>query len=205
MLMPRNSLNRRAVLLALPAGLLLPRGALAADFIGAAADVRGTVVARQSAGTRNLLTGAGLLLKDTVETHAQSFARLDLAGRTTVHLGSRARLFIDRFVAEAGGVLELGDGAMLFDRADDLPKIDLTIRSRFGRIAVRGTQFFAGPSKGVFGVFVARGAVTVEAAGVSRQLGAGQGVDIRAVGQPPGEVKAWGKPRIAEALANAGL
>ena len=70
MLMPRISLNRRAVLLALPAGLLLPQGALAADFIGEAADVRGTVVARQSAGTRNLLTGAGLLLKDSTSTVA---------------------------------------------------------------------------------------------------------------------------------------
>ena len=144
-------------------------------------------------------------VRHSVETEAESFARLDLAGRTIVHLGSRARLLIDRFVAETGGVLELGEGAMLLDRAEELPKIDLTIRSGFGVIAVRGTRFFAGPSRGAFGVFVDRGAVDVEAAGVTRRLVAGDGVDIKAPGEPPSEVRKWGKPRIDEAMASVGL
>jgi len=93
----------------------------------------------------------------------------------------------------------------MFDRADDLPKIKLTVRSRFGLIAVRGTKFFAGPSKGVFGIFVERGEVQVTAAGVSRSLKAGDGVDIAKPGQPPSEVKQWGKPRIEAAYASVGL
>jgi ferric-dicitrate binding protein FerR (iron transport regulator) len=177
----------------------------AAEAVGAAADVRGDVQARQLEAVRNLKSGAELLLKDLIETQDQSFARLDLSGGTIVHLGSKARLLIDEFVAESGGVLELGEGALLFDRAEDLPKIDLTVRSRFGLIAVRGTRFFAGPSRGVFGIFVDRGKIDVEAAGVTRSLVAGQGADIAAEGQPPSEVKTWGKPRIAEALASVGL
>ncbi len=201
---PGIPMSRRR-LLALAPGLMLPASALAHDFIGEAARVMGTVVARQSAESRNLTVGAGLMLKDSVETESESFATLELAGRTTVHLGSRAKLLIDQFVADAGGVLELGEGAMLLDRAEDLPKLDISIRSAFGRIAVRGTRFFAGPSRGVFGVFVARGAVEVEAAGVQRRLEAGQGIDIPEPGAPPSEVRNWGKARIDEALASVGL
>ena len=203
----QSLLNRRQALAALALALgLLSRPAMAAQqFIGKASNIRGRVVARRIKDTLSLKSGAGLLLKDSVETEAESFARLDLAGRTRVHLGSRTRLLIDRFVAETGGILELGEGAMLLDRPSKRPKIDLVIRSRFGLIAVRGTRFFAGPSKGVFGVFVARGAVDVEAAGVTRRLTAGDGVDIPAEGEPPGEVKKWGKARIDEALASVGL
>ncbi len=198
-------IGRRALIGAAPGLILWPGLALAEDFIGKANDVRGEVVARRTADTRNLKSGAGLMLKDSVESGDASFARLDLAGKTTIHLGSKARLLIDQFVAETGGVLELGEGALLFDRSDKRPKIDLQVRSRFGVIAVRGTRFFAGPSKGVFGVFVARGAVEVAAAGVTRRLTAGEGVDIAAPGEPPSEVGKWKKPRIDAALKSVGL
>lgn len=198
-------IGRRALLGLAPGLALWPTLALAEDFIGKADDVRGEVVARRTADTRSLTSGAGLMLKDSVESAEASFARLDLAGKTTIHLGAKARLLIDQFVAEAGGVLELGEGALVFDRDDSLPKIDLQVRSRFGVIAVRGTRFFAGPSKGVFGVFVDRGAVEVSAAGVSRRLTAGEGVDIAAPGEPPSEVGKWKAPRIAAAFESAGL
>lgn len=197
--------SRRAVLAALPAGLIGSGAFAAAQAIGEAADVRGKVVARQVKDVRGLAKGAELLLKDSVETAAKSFARLELAGRTTVHLGSRARLMIDRFVAEAGGVLELGEGAMLLDRPEELPKLDITIRSQFGLIAVRGTRFFAGPSNDVFGVFVVRGAVEVAAAGVTRRLVTGEGVNIAKPGEAPGEVAKWKQPRIDAALKSVGL
>ena len=198
--------TRRALIAAIPAALLARSPAAAApEPIGQALDVRGKVVARRTEAVRNLKAGAALMLKDSVETQAKSFAKLELAGRTTVHLGSRARLLISRYLAETGGVLELGEGAMLLDRADSLPKIDLTIRSQFGLIAVRGTRFFAGPSRGVFGVFVARGAVEVRAAGQRRRLAAGEGLDIKSPGQPPGKVAKWKQARIDEALASVGL
>ncbi len=201
-----NNLNRRA-LLATICAMALPQAAWAEDedVVGAAADVRGKVVARRSKKLLNLAPGAGVRLRDRVETSSRSFAQLDFTGGTIVHMGSKARLVIDQFVAEAGGVLELGEGAILFDRPENLPRIDLTIRSRFGQIAVRGTRFFAGPSKGAFGIFVERGRVEVSAAGVTRTLEAGDGVDIKAPGQPPGEVKKWGKPRIDAALKSVGL
>lgn len=201
----KQGITRRDVLAAVAASLLV-RPALAANqTIGSAEEVRGFVTAQQTADVRSLSNGAALLLKDLVETGEESFARLELSGATSVRLGAKAKLLIDRFVAEAGGVLRLGDGALLLDRADELPKIDLHIRTRFGLIAVRGTKFFAGPSNGKFGVFVERGSVTVSAAGVSRRLRAGQGVDIASPGRPPSRVAAWKPQRIAAAYASVGL
>ena len=49
------------------------------------------------------------------------------------------------------------------------------LRSLFGLIAIRGTRVFAGPSNGVFGVFVDRGSVDVTAAGKTVTLAAGSG------------------------------
>lgn len=201
----RQTITRRLLLAGLPASLMVRPAWAEDDMVGAAGDIRGKVVARRTEDVRALAKGAGLRLKDSVETEAESFARLDFSGGTTVHLGSSAKLLIDKFVAESGGLLELGEGAMLFDRADELPKIKLTVRSRFGLIAVRGTKFFAGTSKGAFAVFVERGSVRVEAAGVPRRLNAGEGCDIPAEGQPPSAKKNWGKARIAEAYASAGL
>ena len=201
----KRGITRRDLLAAIPASLFIEPALAANQTIGSAEDVRGFVTAQQTADVRSLSNGAALLLKDLVETGEQSFARLELSGATTVRLGSKAKLLIDRFVAEAGGVLRLGDGALLLDRADELPKIDVSIRTRFGLIAVRGTKFFAGPSKGVFGVFVERGSVVVSAAGVRRRLRAGQGVDIAAPGRPPSRAAAWKPPRIAAAYASVGL
>lgn len=198
-------LTRRLLLAGIPASLIVGPALAKDDVVGAAGDVRGKVVARRRETVRDLANGAGLRLRDLVETDVESFVRLDFSGGTIVHLGSQAKLKIDKFVAETGGLLQLGEGAMLFDRADDLAKIKLTVRSRFGLIAVRGTKFFAGPSKGVFGVFVERGSIEVRAAGVSRRLNAGDGVDIPAPGKPPSAVGQWKKPRIDAAYASVGL
>ena len=87
-------------------------------------------------------------------------------GRDTIlKLGERARLIIDRYLVDAGGEINLESGPLLFDRPVGAPPASLQIRSLFGLIAVRGTRFFAGPSNGVFGVFVERGNIIVSAAG----------------------------------------
>jgi ferric-dicitrate binding protein FerR (iron transport regulator) len=69
-------------------------------------------------------------------------------------------------------------------------------------IAVRGTRFFAGPSNGVFGVFVERGSVTVAAAARQVLLRAGQGTDIHHPGAAPTPAAKWGRPRIDAAFGS---
>lgn len=196
--------RRSATRLLAAGGILLAAGRAKAapeETIGAVEAAKGRAFARLT-DVRPLAPAAAILLGDLVWTAADSRASLALAGDTRVHLGPRARLRIDRYVANAGGTLVLGDGAMIFDRPDDLPKIDLEVRTQFGLIAVRGTRFFAGPNRGVHAVFVERGAVTLSGIGEPIRIGPGEGVDLPAADDAPTAVKRWGAERIAEALGS---
>ena len=92
-------------------------------------------------------------------------------------------------------------GAMLFDGEAQNGR-GISVRSPFALIAVRGTRFFAGPSAGVFGVFVARGRVSVTAAGRQVELKQGQGTNIANSGAPATDPANWGEGRIRQALAS---
>jgi hypothetical protein len=196
--------QRRRILSLMPL-MVLAAGPLAANQegsrIGMVGRATGQAFAKLSS-TRALVASADILLGDLVWTDAQARLGLDLDGGTKIFLGEKARLKIDEFVAKDGGTLVLGDGSMVFDRPDNLPKTNMSVRTAFGLIGVRGTRFFAGQSRGAFGIFCERGAVAVSAAGIERQLAPGEGVDIARAGAAPGDVTRWGDARIAEALAS---
>lgn len=173
--------------------------------IGKAVEITGAVTRKQADRLEGLKAGASLMDHDFVTTGRESFAELALGDDTSLLLGSETELLIDTFIAGQGGTIELGTGQMVFDRPEGLAKIDLTMRTAFGMIGVRGTKFFAGPSRGVFGVFVEHGLVEVTGGGVTRQVGRGQGVDIATPGAPPSEVAQWGDARIREAYASVGI
>jgi len=197
--------GRRQLLAMLAATATLPlTGSRAfADIhrVGAVESVRGNAFARLDR-VRSLRNNTNILLGDLVWTERLSRMTLLLDLGARLHLGPRARLVVDRYVAQASGDLTLGEGALVFDRDDDMPKIDMEVRTRYGLIAVRGTRFFAGPDNGVFGVFCARGRVRVVAAGVAATLDPGEGVDIPRRGAPPSPVRRWGQARIDRAFAS---
>ncbi|WP_411034583.1 FecR domain-containing protein [Shinella sp. BYT-45] len=181
------------------------RATQANAVIGRAVEVNGEVTRRQADHLEGLKAGASLMDHDFVATGKESFAELALGDDTSLLLGSETELLIDTFIAGQGGVIELGTGQMVFDRPEGLAKIDLTVRTAFGMIGVRGTKFFAGPSRGAFAVFVEHGLVEVSGGGVTRQVGRGEGVDIAAPGAAPSEVTQWGAARIREAYASVGI
>ncbi|MXN44746.1 iron dicitrate transport regulator FecR [Shinella kummerowiae] len=181
------------------------RATQANAIIGKAVEITGEVTRKQEDHLEGLKAGASLMDHDFVKTGAKSFASLELGDDTSLLLGSDTELLIDTFIAGQGGTIELGTGQMVFDRPEGLAKIDLTMRTAFGMIGVRGTKFFAGPSRGVFGVFVEHGLVEVTGGGVTRQVGRGQGVDIATPGAAPSEVAQWGGARIREAYASVGV
>ena len=76
------------------------------------------------------------------------------------------------------------------------------MRSPFGLIAVRGTRFFAGPSNGVFGVFVERGRVLVVGVDTAVIVEGGFGTDIARPGAEPTAPHPWAAPRIVNAMAS---
>lgn len=205
--MPTAILSRRAVLALTPAALLALslRPAFAAAPIGKAVSVNGTADLKRAGALSTLTPDTEILLDDEVVTRSNGSAQLLLTPDTMINLGAGAQLLIDQFIASQGGTLTLGSGAMVFDRPDGAAPETTTIKTAFAMIGVRGTKFFAGPSKGVFGVFVEHGKVRVLGNGVRRLLRAGDGVDIAKPGDAPSEIKKWGAPRIAEAYASVGL
>ena len=171
---------------------------------GEAKTTHGDCFARSGAAQRALIPNADIFVGDLVGTGPASSLALLLGEATTVRLGAEAQLRIDRFLMSAGGVLTLDKGAVLYDHdAKDGPD-NMTVRSPFGLIAVRGTRFFAGPSNGGFGVFVERGEVMVVGVSTAVTVTAGMGTNIATPGAEPTLPTVWGKPRIAAAMAQFG-
>ncbi len=163
--------------------------------------VNGEAMAELGRERRALAADGPVFIGDRVATGDATRAALRLGQATELRLGERARITIDRFLTEAGGTITLGAGALLVDKTPGSDPRSLRIRSSYGVIAVRGTRFFAGPSNGVFGVFVARGKVSVRAAGRTVTLETGQGTDIARPGAAPTPARDWGVARIRAALA----
>jgi ferric-dicitrate binding protein FerR (iron transport regulator) len=181
---------------------LVPLPALAAPAqAGSVQSVSGEAYAEGGGGRRTLAAGAPVYTRDVVGTGAQSRLALRLGGSTTLRLGSQARVRLDKYIANAGGELTLQDGAVMVDEEGQRGR-NISVRSPFALIAVRGTVFFAGPSAGVFGVFAASGSVQVTAAGKRVALTEGMGTNIARPGAPPSDPSAWGTARIEQALAS---
>ncbi|MEP9352212.1 FecR family protein [Xanthobacter sp. KR7-65] len=193
-------LSRRALLAAMAAGLV-PGALHAADPAGAVEAVTGPGTAERDGRSVNLAPGDALFVGDTILTGEAARLAMRLGRTTQVRLGGRTRLRIDRFLVDRGGVFTLGSGAMLYDRPEGAPAPDSQVDTPYGRLVVRGTRFFAGPVEGLFGVFVARGAVEVTGGGTTVALGPGQGTDIGMPGLPPSPPRTWSEARIRAALA----
>ena len=203
MLMTPTCLTRRGALVStIVTPLLALPFAAAAEPAGTVEALRGEATAQVGSGIRPLAQNASVLVGDLVATGAQSAVALRLGSATQVRLGPEARLRIDRFLVKVGGILELANGAMVFDHDPTAGPTEMAVRSPFGLIAVRGTRFFAGPSNGVFGVFVARGVVLVVGQNRSMQVEAEFGSDIAAAGMEPTLPHRWAEPRIKAAMAS---
>ena len=156
------SIDRRGLLVG--AGATLVGGTLDAQepAAGKIETIRGNAFAEGlSKARRALQPSAEVFVGDLVETETDSNLTMHLGEATLVKLGALAKLRIDKFVVNVGGTLNLEQGPLLIDRNDNAKNENLKVRSPFALIAVRGTMFFAGPSNGVFGVFVGRGLVDV--------------------------------------------
>lgn len=197
----RPSLPRRAVLGASAAWwAAVPGPSRAATPAGRVSSARGECFATTGAARRGLAPDAQVFVGDAVGTGAHSALGLSLGQTTQVRLGANARLRIDRFLVNAGGVLALDGGPLLYDHDEAAQARAMAVRSPFGLIAVRGTRFFAGPSNNVFGVFVARGVVTVVGVNQEVEVKAGYGTNIARPGAEPTAPAPWGAARIAAAM-----
>lgn len=199
-------MHRRTLILS-AASLPLAASALAdarpGAELGEVRESQGEGTLLRGAERLDLVPGLPLIEGDVAETSENGLALLWLNERTQIQMGPTSSIELASFLGEVGGTITLG-GAMVFDRPEDLPPLALTFVTAFGEIGVRGTRFFAGPSRGDFAVFVQRGSVEVRGAGEVRVLAPGEGCTMHA-GAAPGEVVAWGEGRITKAFASVGL
>lgn len=198
-----NGSGRRAIIGGLASSLALAPvvGLGATPRAGEVKSARGECFARAGAARRALAPDAAVFVGDFVGTGANSSLGMLLGGATTVRLGPEAQLHIDRYIVNAGGVLTLDRGGILYDHDPKAGEDATAVRAPFGLMAVRGTRFFAGPSNGVFGVFVERGAVEVVGVSTAVTVTAGLGTNIAAPGAEPTLPAVWLPRRINAAMA----
>lgn len=173
-----------------------------AETAGQVEEIKGEASADANGARRSLDRASPLYVGDSVATGPADRLTMHLGKDTTVRLGEQAHLVIDQFLSATGGEISLQSGPMLFDRPGDGPRIPMQIRSSYALIAVRGTRFFAGPSNGVFGIFVEHGVVDVSGGGGMVTLQAGQGTNIVSPGSAPTTPVLWGKERISAAFTS---
>ena len=174
----------------------------ASDPIGFVSELSGSAVAIRELGRASLSSHSKIHLRDTVVTGNNSSVELTLGKNTTVRLGAKSQLLIDKFLASSGGEFDLSRGAVMFE--SERPGGRTAIRTVYGLIGVRGTRVFAGPSRGVFGVFVEKGVVAFEAQGIIRYLSSGEGLEISAPGVAPGQKGIWSTERISDIKRQTG-
>lgn len=168
--------------------------------IGTVEDAVGNAFARQEE-TRPLRKADAILLNDYVWTERRSRALLALDGGTRIHLGPQAQLVIDRYVAEAGGDLVLGTGALVFDRAEPAADrcgdtFDVRPDRRARHTLLRRTQ-----PRRVRRVRGARGGRR-RCGGCRSDVAGGRRRRHRGARRSPSAVARWGQARIDEALAS---
>lgn len=200
-----DHLNRRAVLVGVSAAVLdcaLYGRAYAAAAVGRVGFSQGEAVLDRAGGRVAASEGVEIFLQDVAVTGDEP-SRLDLrlGPATRIRLGAKARLAISRFVPGVAADATLHSGAALIERGPGAEP-DFELKSPFALLAARGTTFFAGPSNGVFGVYVRDGAVNVRTRRGSVTVRAGEGTDIKTPGAAPTPVKRWGQARIDAALAS---
>lgn len=195
-------LDRRVFVAGLAAAGLSTSSALAqsGNVAGKVDEAIGLVTVEGRGSQKPLAPQETVFIGDTVATGSASKLGMRLGQDTLLRLGELARVRIDRFLVNAGGTIQLNAGPMLLDKPKSTGPI--SIRSPFGLISVRGTRLFAGPSRGVFGVFVVNGAVTVTAAGKTVTVEEGFGTDIARRGAAPTVPARWGEERVRLALAS---
>ena len=173
-----------------------------ASAIGTVMELRGDVHAEADGKRRVLQARDEVLAGDVLVTGDNARVVLQLGPQTTIKLGAQARLKIERYLAETGGVFDMQAGHMMFERKGKQARDGITFRSAYGLMAIRGTRFYAGPNRGAFALLVGEGRVEMTAGGRSVMVRPQEGIDIKAPGEPPTAPAKWKVPRMREMLAN---
>jgi hypothetical protein len=198
---------RRTCLL-LPLALLLATGTVAqaaeTDVIGNATQLKPEAGARFDGKPRELAVGAEVHRDEQVWTASGGRLDIQFADGSSITLGENARVVLDEFVMSEGAsagnqVVRSITGALRFVGGAVDKSGATKIVTPIATMTVRGTEFFAGPIDGAYGVFVFDGEVDVATSAGSVTLKKGEGTTLTQSRVAPTPPKTWGAPKIARA------
>jgi len=162
--------------------LVLPSIAVAAEAVGTVTRVQN----QAQIGSAIAGVGSNVHMNDRLRTGAKARLEVTFNDKSVLTLGENANVVVDRFVynpAKSTGevALRASSGAMRFvgGSIERLQTKKITVSTPVAALAVRGTDFWAGPIDGQYGVLLLKGNVRV-----SNQAGAvtlsrpGWGTDI---------------------------
>jgi hypothetical protein len=156
--------------------------------VGAAEPV-GTVTRVQNQaqiGNATAVAGTPVHMNDRLRTGANARLQITFRDKSVLTLGENANVVVDRFVynpAKSTGevALNASRGAMRFvgGSIEQLQTKKITVSTPVAALAVRGTDFWAGPIDGQYGVLLLKGNVRVSnRAGAVTLSRPGWGTDI---------------------------
>lgn len=183
-----------------------------APVVGNVQKARPVSASRFAGRERPLEAGTEVHRDEQLWTGAGGRLQLTLSDGSTVDLGENARLVLDDFVLPQGAtpaslLIRSISGAFRFTGGaiDQASAGAVRIVTPVAVMTVRGTDFFAGPIDGAFGVFVFHGNVQVATAGGSASLTDGEGTSVKSSSDAPGPIKRWPPDKIARAEALVGF
>jgi len=203
--MPATQMIRAATLF-LASSFLFTAQAAEMDAAGSIVRAKNEVTASPSANdpARPLAVGNPVFQNEIVKTGAQARAELRLADATSLSMGENATVRLDEFVYDKDGsaTINLVTGALRFISGAKGHPGKLTIKTPVATIGVRGTDFWAGPIDGVYGVLLLNGKVDVTNSGGSVTLDAPRtGTLISVADIAPGPAVPWPDDRRVRALS----
>jgi hypothetical protein len=201
-------------------GLALPGGgdavAESAPDVGSAQKVMPRAGATLNGEQQDLAAGSVIHRDEALWTGAGGGVEIGFLDGSVVRIGENARLVLDDFVLPENGtaslILRSVSGALRFaggaiDHSASNGSKDGTVKivTPIATMVVRGTDFFAGPIDGAYGVFVFHGRVQVATSGGSVSLNDGEGTSMSRSSDAPSPVKRWGAAKIKRAEALVGF
>lgn len=200
-------MSRRPGLLHSCAVLLLSASVAQAaetEIIGNTTQLKPEAGARFEGEARELAIGADVHRDEQVWTARGGRLDIKFADGSSITLGENARVVLDEFIMPEGGgagsqVVRSITGALRFVGGAVDKSGATKIVTPIATMTVRGTEFFAGPIDGTYGVFVFDGEVDVATSAGSVTLKKGEGTTLTESRIAPTPPKLWGAPKIARA------
>jgi hypothetical protein len=181
----------------------------AATAVGKVSRLVGSADGTTEGKTKALAAGAAVHMDDLIATGAASKLEVGFEDGSTLRVGEKATIRIDRFVYQPEGSTNLlqltveGPFRFISGKLTKIAGNEASVTTPFATSGIRGTDFWGGPIDGAFGVFLLDGAVSVtNTAGSQSMDGAGQGTNVAGPDQAPGAVTIWSQDKVDRALAS---